>query len=140
LRRRKIKSKAIEGTILTESKEKKKNEEKTKLVQEEDVVEEEAELEKEITENIEKIELLIQELDKLNQKGGPDIRICPRCYSLRIKVEDILTGMGINSGYPVCRCLDCGWRSKKWIYLDRTLTEEEREKFVKKLIEEKKEK
>ena len=128
-------------TNLTDSNDKEKNEGKTKLIEEtEEVVEEEVELEKEKEENIVKIELLIEELNKANQKGGPDIRICPRCYSLRVKIEDILTGMGINSGYPVCRCLDCGWRSKKWIYLDRTLTNEEREKFVKNLIEERKEK
>jgi len=137
----KIRCKTIEVTILTESNDKKKEESKTKLIEEtEEVIEEETELEKEIAKNIEKIELLIQELNKLNQKGGPDIRICPRCYSLRVKVEDILTGMGIDSAYPVCRCLDCGWRSKKWIYLDRVLSDEERENFIDKLVEEKKEK
>lgn len=128
-------------TILTENNEKENGKGKSKLIEEtEEVVEEEAELEKEIEENIVKIGLLIEELNKINQKGGPDIRICPRCYSLRVKVEDILTGMGINSGYPVCICLDCGWRSKKWIYLDRTLTNEERETFIENLVEERKEK
>jgi hypothetical protein len=133
--------KAIEVTILTENNEKENSKGKSKLVEEtEEIIEEEDELEKEIEENIVKIKLLVEELNKINHKGDPNIRICPRCFSLRIKVEDVLTGMGINSGYPICICLDCGWRSKKWIYLDRTLSDEDREKFVENLIEEKKEK
>jgi hypothetical protein len=43
--------------------------------------------------------------------------------------------MGIIQSYPVCFCEDCGWRSNKWIYLDRTLSKEEREKFLDHLIE-----
>ena len=35
--------------------------------------------------NIEKIELLIKELDKINHKGGPDIRICPKCFREHFK-------------------------------------------------------
>jgi len=67
--------------ILAENNEKENGEGKSKLIEEtEEVVEEEAELEKEIEENIVKIGLLVEELNKINQKGGPDIRICPRCF------------------------------------------------------------
>lgn len=111
------------------------NSKKEKTKQQTETITEEKE--DQIEENIVKIDLLIKELDKIEHTGDPNIRICPRCFSVRIKVEDILTGMGINSGYPLCRCLDCGWRSKKWIYLDRTLTKEERENFYKEIVKEK---
>jgi len=80
-------------------------------------------------ENIIKIEKLIEELNKLEKIKDPNIRICPRCFSVRIKADDILNYMGIEGSYPACRCLDCGWRSKKWIYLDRTLAEGDIDKF-----------
>ncbi|NHJ85889.1 MAG: hypothetical protein FK734_10535 [Asgard group archaeon] len=101
-----------------------------------EVIEEEDELEETKAKNVVKIQQLIKELDKLKQKGGPDIRICPRCFSLRVKVEDVLAKMGIRANYPVCICMDCGWRSRKWIYLDRTMSEKEREKFVSNLNKE----
>jgi hypothetical protein len=87
--------------------------------------------------NIEKIELLIKELDKIGQKGGPDIRICPKCFSLRIKQFDTLGKMGVQTAYPVYICQDCGWKSKTWLYLDRTMTTEEREAFLGNMINEK---
>jgi hypothetical protein len=119
---------------MTNDKQKKKTEQETEVIQEE--IEETTLIE----ENIEKIEALIDELNKIEEKGNPNIRICPRCFSTRVKIEDVLTSMGISSGYPICRCLDCGWRSKKWIYLDRTMSKEERENFFQEIIEEKSEK
>ncbi len=112
-----------------------KTKQQSETITEEEEIEEE--IEEQIEENIVKIELLIKELDKIEHTGDPNIRICPRCFSLRIKEEDVLSSMGINRGYPVCRCLDCGWRSKKWIYLDRTLTKEERDNFYKEILKEK---
>ncbi|MHA1243131.1 MAG: hypothetical protein ACTSP7_01040 [Candidatus Heimdallarchaeota archaeon] len=100
------------------------------------VVEEEEEIKTQKEKNVEKVELLIKELDKIGQKKGPDIRICPKCFSLRIKILDTLGLMGIQTGYPVYICQDCGWRSKVWLYLDRTMNEEEREHFLSHLIEE----
>ncbi|MBD3190850.1 MAG: hypothetical protein GF308_09415 [Candidatus Heimdallarchaeota archaeon] len=97
---------------------------------------EEETIEKTREENIKKIEQLLEELDKINQKGGPDIRICPKCFSTRVKKKDVLQRMGIITSYPVCICLDCGWRSKNWIYLDRTLSKKERENFLQEIIEE----
>jgi len=102
-----------------------------------EVVEEETEAITPEEKNIEKIKLIIKELDKIGQKKGPDIRICPKCFSLRIKRMDVLGEMGIQSTYPVYVCQDCGWRSKTWLYLDRTINEEERESFLSHLIDEK---
>ena len=116
------------------SSEKKQETKETAEVVEE---EEEEEIEDLKEKNIIKIRLLIDELNRLKQRGGPDIRICPKCFSLRIKEEDFLKKMGIGGSYPVCICQDCGWRSNKWIYLDRTLTKEEREKFLHEIAEEK---
>ena len=99
-------------------------------------VAEEEEIKTPIEKNVEKIELLIEELDKIGQKKGPDIRICPKCFSLRIILMDTLGQMGIQSAYPVYICQDCGWRSKTWLYLDRTMNEEEREYFLSHLIDE----
>ncbi|NHK30389.1 MAG: hypothetical protein FK730_03495 [Asgard group archaeon] len=110
------------------------NKKKEKTEQQTETITEQEEI---VEENIAKIESLIEELDKIEHSGDPNIRICPRCFSVRVKVVDILTSMGINSGYPVCRCLDCGWQSKKWIYLDLTLGKEERETFYKEILEEK---
>ncbi|MGC9781635.1 MAG: hypothetical protein HZR80_20515 [Candidatus Heimdallarchaeota archaeon] len=118
---------------MTEEESKDKSESKAEVVEE--IEEEEAD--KTIEQNIVKIDLLIDELNKANQKGGPDIRICPRCFSLRIIVEDFLSSMGISNSYPVCRCLDCGWRSKNWIYLDRKLSKVERDRFIQEIVEEK---
>ena len=113
------------------SEEKKDKNETTTEVIEEEIIEEEVD-EKTQTqiENIIKIDELVRELDRINHKGGPDIRICPKCFSLRIKVIDLLKDMGISTGYPTCVCQDCGWRSNKWIYLDRTMSKEERENFI----------
>jgi hypothetical protein len=99
-------------------------------------VEEEEEIKTQKEKNVEKIELLIEELDKIGQKGGPDIRICPKCFSLRVKILDILGQMAIQRGYPVYVCQDCGWRSKIWLYLDRTMNKEEREHFLNHMIDE----
>ncbi|MHA1126382.1 MAG: hypothetical protein ACTSO7_12815 [Candidatus Heimdallarchaeota archaeon] len=100
-----------------------------------EVVEEE-EIKTQKEKNAEKIQALIKELDKIGQKKGPDIRICPKCFSLRIKKMDTLGSMGIQTAYPVYICQDCGWRSKTWLYLDRTMKEEERNHFLSRLIEE----
>ncbi|MFW9924632.1 MAG: hypothetical protein ACFFDW_15225 [Candidatus Thorarchaeota archaeon] len=108
--------------------EEKNNSETEAQVAEETLTEEERK-ERTKQKNVEKIGELIKELNRIKQKGGPDIRICPRCFSLKVKEIDIIKKMGIGSSYPVCVCQDCGWRSNKWIYLDRTMTEEEREKF-----------
>ena len=113
-----------------------KNNEETETVAE--VVEAEEEtIEKLKLENVEKIKLFIEELNKLKHKGGPDFRVCPRCFSLRVKKHDVLGEMAVQSSYPVYICLDCGWRSKKWLYLDRSMTKDDRDKFVKKLVKEK---
>ena len=100
------------------------NSETITIVEEKEETEEEQKIA-----NIMKIHELIEELDKMKQKGGPDIRVCPKCFSLRIKEVDIMGDMGIFTSYPVCICQDCGWRSNKWIYLDRTMSEEERNSF-----------
>lgn len=118
---------------MSEEEKEKYGEPATKVVEEE---EEKAE-EKVKTENIVKISALVEELDKLKQKGGPDIRICPKCFSLRIKEIDVMEKMGIFNSYPVCVCQDCGWRSKVWLYLDRTMSDEERNLFIFDLTEEK---
>ena len=81
------------------SKKKEKTDQQTETITEQEEV---------IEENIAKIESLIEELDKIEHSGDPNIRICPRCFSVRVKMVDILSNMGINSGYPVCRCLYCG--------------------------------
>lgn len=118
------------------SEEQSTNEKEAETIQKEEMEEKEVEQTRE--ENIQKIEQLLKELDKINQKGGPDIRICPKCFSTRVKKKDVLQRMGIITSYPVCICLDCGWRSKSWIYLDRTLSKKEREQFFQELIEEEK--
>ncbi|MEA2069876.1 MAG: hypothetical protein U9O98_01150 [Asgard group archaeon] len=117
---------------MTEQKEKTKK--KTKVKQS---LKEKEKLEELQEQNIEKIHRLIQELNRVKHNGPPDIRICPKCFSLRVKRKDILADMGIDNSFPVYYCMDCGWRSKKWIYLDRHMTAKERNKFVEKLIEEK---
>lgn len=120
---------------MTEEETSEKTETKTIAEQE---VEEEVEVEEvQKAKNIEKIDQLVKELNKINHKGGPDIRICPKCFSLRVKEIDTFKKMGIIQSYPVCYCEDCGWRSNKWIYLDRTLTKEERDKFLYQIGEEK---
>ncbi len=85
--------------------------------------------------NLQKLKELNKKLDEMRIKKDPNIRICPKCFSTRVKVEDIFSNMGITQGYPVCRCLDCGWRSRTWIYLDRTMSKEERERFIQEEIE-----
>ncbi|NHJ46525.1 MAG: hypothetical protein FK733_01940 [Asgard group archaeon] len=112
--------------------EKKKTEQETETILEEEVEEDTV-----LEENIEKIEALIEELNKFEDIKDPNIRICPRCFSVRVKMEDMVANLGIGGSYPTCRCLDCGWTSKKWIYLDRTLTKEEREEFFREIINEK---
>ncbi len=110
------------------------NDQPTIVVEEEEIKTEEEEAK---SENIVKIGALAEELDKLKQKGGPDIRICPKCFSLRIKEIDFIKEMGIFNSYPVCVCQDCGWKSKVWLYLDRTMSNEERDSFFENLTEEK---
>ena len=105
----------------------------TKVLEE---IEEEDELEKVKAKNVLKIKALMKELDKIERGRDPNIRICPRCFSTRVRIDDTLGHMGITTGYPVCRCLDCGWKSNKWIYLDRTMSEEDRERFLNNLVEE----
>ncbi|HUT80618.1 MAG TPA: hypothetical protein VMZ29_05375 [Candidatus Bathyarchaeia archaeon] len=114
-----------------------KNETKAEVIEKEEETEEISETEKIKLKNIAKIEILIKELDKIDRKKDPNIRICPRCFSLRIKMEDVIAKMGMGTGYPTCYCMDCGWRSKVWLYLDRTLSEEEREGFLKEIVKEK---
>ena len=105
------------------------------------IEEEEEETEEDVRiENIQKIEELVKELDKVKQNGGPDIRICPKCFSLRIKEIDIIGKMGIFNSYPTCVCQDCGWRSNKWLYLDRVMSTEERNAFFKDVIAKEKDK
>jgi len=96
---------------------------------------EKSEVEEAKVKNIQKLKELMEKLDEMEVRKDPNIRICPRCFSTRVKVEDMLSRMGIIRGYPVCRCLDCGWRSRTWIYLDRTLSKEERERFIREEIE-----
>jgi len=115
--------------LLSAEEEKKETKHSVKVVEEE-IEEEEDTLENQKEQNIIKINMLVKELNRLKQKRGPDIRICPKCFSLRIKEEDLLKKMGIGNSYPTCICLDCGWRSNKWIYLDRTMSKEERETFL----------
>jgi RNase P subunit RPR2 len=118
------------------SKSKQKAVVKEKQEETQELDEEEVLLEKQ-KQNIEKIKKLNEELDRINHKGGPDIRICPKCFSLKIRPLDTLKNMGIENSYPVYVCLDCGWRTKTWIYLDRQMSEEERENFYKRLLDEK---
>ncbi|MHA1154790.1 MAG: hypothetical protein ACTSQK_01670 [Candidatus Heimdallarchaeota archaeon] len=118
---------------MSEEEKEKYGESSTEVVEEEEVKTEEETK----TENIVKICSLAEELDKLKQKGGPDIKICPKCFSLRIKEIDVMEKMGIFNSYPICVCQDCGWKSKVWLYLDRTMSEEERESFIDNLTEEK---
>ncbi|MHA1211660.1 MAG: hypothetical protein ACTSSH_04280 [Candidatus Heimdallarchaeota archaeon] len=122
------------------SEEKKKTKTKTEVIEEEIVEEETSELEKIKEKNVVKIKMLIEELDKIERKRDPNIRICPRCLSLRVKMEDVIARMGINASYPVYVCSDCGWRSKNWIYLDRTMSEDERESFFQGFLKEDSEK
>ncbi len=119
---------------MSEEEKEKYSESSTEVVEEEEVISEDEEAK---TENIVKICSLVEELDKLKQKGGPDIRICPKCFSLRIKEIDVMEKMGILNSYPVCVCQDCGWRSKVWLFLDRTMSNEERNSFIDNLTEEK---
>ena len=118
---------------MSEEEKEKYGEPSTKVVEEE----EEKTEEKIKIENVVKIAALAEELDKLRQMGGPDIRICPKCFSLRIKEIDVMGKMGIFNSYPVYVCQDCGWRSKVWLDLDRTMSEEERNSFFDELTEEK---
>ncbi len=115
----------------------KKSETKTEVIEEEEEQEELSALEKLRLKNLAKLDLLIKELDKIDKKKDPNIRICPRCFSVRVRMEDIIAKMGMGVGYPTCYCMDCGWRSKTWIYLDRTLSQEEREGFIKEILKEK---
>jgi molecular chaperone DnaK (HSP70) len=113
--------------------EEEKNDTKVKVIEK---TEEEEEIEEEIQENIKKILELLKELDKFGKDKKPDIRICPKCFSVRIKRKDVLSSMGITTSYPVYFCMDCGWTSNKWLYLDHSLTREEQEEMLLDLVEE----